>query len=991
MHFKLIFLTVVTLLSNAQLANGQNTVELLNDKLYFAGTNNHLCYDIDDDQVNDICFYRGVWPIDSDIMAIYRLSDSIQFSFPTTHNNNFVWSQPMLYDTLCWIGERTLNIAYDWFTYPVPMNESRFIGYYKKYNSTDSLFGYFRVTPGEGPVAYSVYEDTLFIHSHVQALNTNDPLIAGEACEFNILYEDDYTCLPGCNGSIEIEIEGGVAPYSYLWSNGATTQNLENMCSGIYTVTITDDNNCIWEDTVTIDSAYLKINELNTYGIYSGNNCDIDVIAYAEGLEPLSYNWTNGSTNSFSNNLCDGWHLVTVTDSAGCTVTDSIEITFGNEFNTSVHSFNLTSGWECGGPVPCNENFPIYIYNGVEPYIVNVSNGYTDTIYGNQVILDSICPGFYTYSVQDSTGQIITNNFTVNEAPYMDLWVMDYQAPTCPTCNDGWVEFFKTGGGSGPYFMTLIPVGTTNSQFQFNNGYFNNLSYDLYELCIESVEGCTACQYFSFDSVFCYVQANIIANKPSCPGATDGSISIDTYSAYGNVSISTTDGITQLIGPNDFLITGLAASSIDILLTDMNGCTYSENGILIVDPDTVNWELDDLTLPTCGSCSDGTLELSGNGGTQGNYQYSIDGGLTWQNSGAFNGLIPSDYNVCILDSNGCMSCNLLTLDSCEISMDLISQSTTCFNICDGETQLTIHDGVNPNITYLNQGNLIQNNDSVFNIMNLCAGNLLLNVEDSTGCLLSKSITIDQPDSLYLSIAPINSVSCFGACDGSLTGVISGGSPSYNFTASYGIDTILGNSFQVDSLCSDDLILTTSDGNSCIRIDTLAITQPDSLSFTFTLTDTTSCTTCNDGAGFVSIIGGTAPYMLDWSDFGSSSIDTLAADLEGGTGVICVTDANGCQFCDSVYVEFIDDVGFNENDGPFEIVPNPSNGEQIMVRSSLPFSQISIYSSNGQVVLTSDNQMKTNQILNLAELSNGIYLIEITGDNYHAIQKLVIQK
>ena len=59
-------------------------------------------------------------------------------------------------------------------------------------------------------------------------------------------------CNPGNTGIVALSVSGGVAPITYIWSNGATTQDISNLPAGTYCVTITDANGCTQSDCATI-------------------------------------------------------------------------------------------------------------------------------------------------------------------------------------------------------------------------------------------------------------------------------------------------------------------------------------------------------------------------------------------------------------------------------------------------------------------------------------------------------------------------------------------------------------------------------------------------------------------------------------------------------------------------------------------------------------------------------------------------------------------
>ena len=108
------------------------------------------------------------------------------------------------------------------------------------------------------------------------------------------------TCYNSSNGTISATTSGGVLPFSYLWSNGDTSQTLSGLSAGQYSVVITDANNCIQYDTVNLiqpsvitnDSSLTVINNVDCNGNSSGS---IN-IAPAGGTLPYSFVWSNGAT-----------------------------------------------------------------------------------------------------------------------------------------------------------------------------------------------------------------------------------------------------------------------------------------------------------------------------------------------------------------------------------------------------------------------------------------------------------------------------------------------------------------------------------------------------------------------------------------------------------------------------------------------------------------------------------------------------------------------
>jgi hypothetical protein len=130
----------------------------------------------------------------------------------------------------------------------------------------------------------------------------------------------NVSCFGGNNGSATVTAAGGVAPYTYNWSNGTTTAVNSHLIAGTYTVTVTDDHGCTATTSVTITELTATISASTNVSCFSGNDGSATVTA-AGGVAPYTYNWSNGTTTATNNNLIAGTYTVTVTDDHGCTAT----------------------------------------------------------------------------------------------------------------------------------------------------------------------------------------------------------------------------------------------------------------------------------------------------------------------------------------------------------------------------------------------------------------------------------------------------------------------------------------------------------------------------------------------------------------------------------------------------------------------------------------------------------------------------------------------
>lgn len=138
-------------------------------------------------------------------------------------------------------------------------------------------------------------------------------------------------CGASCNGTANVTITGGSAPYTISWSNGATTANISNLCAGIYTVQITDNGGCTISAQATVTNGASSINvSVSSSNETCAGACDGSLTGTPSGgTAPYSYLWSDNSTLATVSNKCPGTYSVTVTDQNGCSGTASGTIAAG--------------------------------------------------------------------------------------------------------------------------------------------------------------------------------------------------------------------------------------------------------------------------------------------------------------------------------------------------------------------------------------------------------------------------------------------------------------------------------------------------------------------------------------------------------------------------------------------------------------------------------------------------------------------------------------
>lgn len=202
-----------------------------------------------------------------------------------------------------------------------------------------------------------------------------------------------------CDGTASVSPSGGVAPYSYLWSNGDTTATINNECVGTYTVTVTDAFAATTTCTAQIQSTGSFPS--NIYAL-NNNTCPGDSITIISSVSggPHTYLWSNGSNDSSITVGTAGMYKVTVSDTNGCSVVDSLQATFINAFSLSTSGTGETCINCCDGSASSS---------------VSGSGGYTYLWSTNATTssISGLCPGTYTVTVTDSNGCMNSSSYTV--------------------------------------------------------------------------------------------------------------------------------------------------------------------------------------------------------------------------------------------------------------------------------------------------------------------------------------------------------------------------------------------------------------------------------------------------------------------------------------------------------------------------------------------------------------------------------------------------
>ncbi len=323
-------------------------------------------------------------------------------------------------------------------------------------------------------------------------------------------------CTPGnCDGTIQMTVTGGTAPYTYNWSNGAgmTVQNQANICAGTYSVICTDMNGCTTSSNTTVSDPSIQntiVANLTSTDDSTGTCNGSASVSPTGGSGGYSYMWSSGQTTSSISNLCAGTYTVLITDSNQDTTIASCVITnLCSAFTVTYTSIPASTPATCDGSVICS---PV---NGTAPYTYTWSNGNTTQSISN------LCVGTYnltctdvngcsfigSISVFDSIGTVIplslnlasTDDYTGNctgsasisatggTAPYTVLWSNGQNGGFISNLCSGIysVTVWDSGSDSTTVSFVIADSSSTYNNNPFPNGAINDTLYtDLVANCI---------------------------------------------------------------------------------------------------------------------------------------------------------------------------------------------------------------------------------------------------------------------------------------------------------------------------------------------------------------------------------------------------------------------------------------------------------------------------------------------------------------------------
>ena len=643
-------------------------------------------------------------------------------------------------------------------------------------------------------------------------------------------------------------------------------------------------------------SAQLAFDYVEAYDVNCHGECQGYISVTVTGTSgPHEYSIDGGSTymsqNSFDN-LCAGSYHVFAQDPqvSGAIIDTILVITEPAQIGLSNANFSNVS---CDNS--CDGSIDITVVGGtvVSGYYYFWTDGSQINSFPNSNVLTGLCPGSYECIVSDDNECYSDTIFIQISAPPGIGYYSNTENVSCYGAGDGVITFMNPSGGQGASGGT--PFTGNNYQFSVDEGLtfqsspeFTNLVPGLYGLIVQDSLGCIAS---SSHDIFepAPISFSVSSSSPSACNVADGSFTISELmqdSSYNifytdqNGNQSQTGGTANIDG--EITVSGFSSDEISDIIVGLNTCSAFMDTLIYLTAPTFGFTMNTASvLVTDASCTntDGSITgISVSGGTgPGTYTYNYTGGASTLD--LFNAP-PGSYVLAVSDTNGCVIESLpFTINSTisNIVLSPSSSSATCHGSCDGSIELFASGG-DGNYSYICSNGML--GDSLSDV---CAGTHTVWVTDGLGCQAVNTVSVLEPALIMNTISSV-APTC-GSNDGSAeVSATTGGVTPYSYQWSSGSTSELA-----DSLLAGVYTVTVTDNLLCSVSEQVNINSSSGPIITSNIVDV-SCNGGNDGAIDLTITGGLAPYIIDWST-GEHTEDI--SGLAAGIYDVTIYDDAGC--------------------------------------------------------------------------------------------------
>lgn len=550
------------------------------------------------------------------------------------------------------------------------------------------------------------------------------------ACPELLTFSPDVSpieCAGSCEGNIAGNISGGTGQLSFSIDppidlpDPAISQDfleISGICTGIYTLTITDENGCTFVDTYDLtEPEGMTITYDITDAVCFGD-CNGNIVANVVGGVPgYSFLITDldGVPAQNQNALCAGEYIHTTFDANNCSVIDTLEILEPEQIIFETATTNILCAGETNGEI-CVD----LISGGlgeISYEIVPNSGTLVDNCFTN------LAAGNYSVSVSDDLCTVSQNGIAVLEPQALELFLESTNI-TCFGENNGIVEV-STTGGTGNIALIEPFAGVVPTIIENRPPGFVTVS-------VQDESGCSVTESIEILEPE-LLQASVLStSNVGCGGECDGDAEFDISGGTGEYSI--------VYEGQELNLNQLCAQDYSgTIISDENGCETTVD-FEIIQPDPLEI-LNTITPVTCTGMNDGSIDIFPVGGTGPITWVSIPEGLELDN------LFEGEYEFLATDSIGCSTDTVLTVGATiitDMSATMFSSQVTCWNEGDGTATAAVSGGTEP-ITYQWNDPLQQTTATA---VGLAEEVYIVTIVDAIGCTITETVEVEPTEGCF---------------------------------------------------------------------------------------------------------------------------------------------------------------------------------------------------------------------------------------------------
>lgn len=693
-------------------------------------------------------------------------------------------------------------------------------------------------------------------------------------------------CNGDSTGTAEVIGTGGTSPYRYAWYTPtndtlSTIETANNLPFGFIYINVKDANDCSATDSIFIDEPTQLTATKDSTPSDCGAATGTATIIPAGGTpftvgDAYIYLWDDdvSQTTATATGLAAGIYHVTVTDSLGCSITDSITIVDNTTLAVTVDNFtDATCTGECDGTA--------------EISVTGASGNVSFTWSSGEETQNAVelCAGINYVTVTDENSCTAIAEVIIDEPSPLDV-SHTTNDPSCVGSDDGSGEILVSGGTQPYNFVWPNNESITESA--------SDLTAGTYVVTVSDANSCgpieetlilTDPDTIKFDLTFTATNCGDSTGSATISNITGGTGDPANYS----IAWSHPDWTVDSTGTS---LNNLWVDYFTVVVTDENGCTQ-DSVFSIIDNSTIDLIVDTIYHVTCNGAANGGAEVSSTGTTNPIF--------TWNNGQTgpvLSNVAAGTYTVKLTDGS-CERNQIVDITEPDTIQNDIILTTT---LCAGDATASFYaetSGGTGDYTYIWTNTASDTVSVMDTVIDVAPDWYFVEIYDENMCLYNDSIEIIEPDSIKLTVTTTET-----ACDdstGTATVSATGGLAPYSYYWYLLKDEsiVLANNDQaaIGDLWVDVFVVQVTDSLGCVAYDTVEIKDVSNIDFSYNVINHVSCLSqCDGSVALTNPIGGTT----DGSDFGydvtwdnGEAGDTAFALCVGFTNVT-VTDAIGCK-------------------------------------------------------------------------------------------------